>query len=280
MVGYDNKVSEIVVFDLLENKMIDLIENIKQEVYQACFVGNFIVFTTDSAVFEYKIQDFKPHKPFNDQSAKSKIKICVNRKESLMFCAGNNGVVDVVILNSQKSSVFQGIQSILHVKNENSELSLLKTLDFIQAIALNSSETFLLISVLHEGVQFWNLEDQMPVFTYKVAFPISGIITKKSLLYLKSTNEVLIIKDPSFTNETFEVSDQKQEKVFILGPNQSYFYFLGVFLHIFKNSTENDKIIKIEYEKSIHDWIIFPYCLYILHVFTYLQSSRLVKKAF
>ena len=280
MVGYDNKVSEIVVFDLLENKMIDLIENIKQEVYQACFVGNFIVFTTDSAVFEYKIQDFKPHKPFNDQSAKSKIKICVNRKESLMFCAGNNGVVDVVILNSQKSSVFQGIQSILHVKNENSELSLLKTLDFIQAIALNSSETFLLISVLHEGVQFWNLEDQMPVFTYKVAFPISGIITKKSLLYLKSTNEVLIIKDPSFTNETFEVSDQKQEKVFILGPNQSYFYFLGVFLHIFKNSTENDKIIKIEYEKSIHEWIIFPYCLNILHVFTYLQSSRLVKKAF
>lgn len=278
-------VSEIAIFDLLENDLVYLQVDIYENVYEARVVRNMLVYTTDKNIWFVPLGPGKPRVPVKEKIfARAELKLIVNSAETALFCAGNNGIIDIIEvgdIDKNNPSIFRGISKSFHT-SEDSISVIAMGVNEIFAIALNSSETFLIISRTKARIQFWNIEDQLLIWTLnlEIVENITRIRVSGSFIYLNAKLEVLEIKDPTYQvsrekNNSADLSEsiiESKEEFFVLGPNTTSICFLGVVCNLRSNRPECNR--------SLYNWVVFPGCVNMLHFFTYIRDCRLVKSAF
>lgn len=285
VVARKDKRSEIIVYDLTQRSEIKRVR-LEEIVHQAKVIKSKIIFSTDN---ELKILELDPDEdPLKFETfAKIELKFCVNFEETLLFCAGNNCIVDIINLNfesDENSDILRVVESSINIQGKKKDL-IKSILDFnnrkevVSAISLNSAETFIIISKLNEGLQFLSIADRTIIWTYNIQdYFIQKIICVELKIYLKCTDKVLIIRDPTYSKERNQentFSDNNSEDFCILGPDSCNLHFLGMIRALMDKETLNEF-----YDKSLNEWIVFPKCINAFHIFAHFEDQNLIKNAY
>lgn len=286
IVSRDERLSDIIIFDLAENVEKKEILNIKDSVYQASIVRGVLIYSTDDEIIFYRIEGVEIE--FRKEIfAKLQLKFCVNASEEIIFCAGNNEVIDFVSIGNDaepENIIFHGISSSFDTKKQKPKFGINDEKNKINSIAVNSSGLFLIVSK-DDSIQFWNINDEIMIWDYQlqISSPCKIRVSQQSI-FLNLQNEIIIIRDPTYikyyptpslkTYYSQSFTQRNYEKVMILGPSRSSLYFLGAISDI-----AQDQIVD-NYDSRVYEWVAFPHCLNILHIFAYIQNASLIQKAF
>ena len=274
IVGLREKTSQIVIFDLVTNKRVCTSEKITEVVYSADYIGGMLVYSTDSSLNFVELSSI-------DMAVKSiisvptfariELSIFSNKDQSLLFCAGKNGIVDIIELEaitSTHSSIFRGIIISINTNPDNSKNPSKYPL---LAISLNSTEKFLIIFRENEGIQFWKIDDQIMIWNLKTTVLITKILADDKNIYFMSSEKVQVMNDPTYerTRMIYTVDERKginmKENITIVGPEYNSICLLGMIASIRDSSKEL-------YDPSIYDWVILPQCINILHILAFYQD--------
>ncbi|OMJ69857.1 hypothetical protein SteCoe_32313 [Stentor coeruleus] len=286
VVSRDQDFSDIVIFDLAENVEKKEILNIEALVYQASIVRGVLIYSTDNEIIFYRIEGAKAE--FKKEIfAKFQLKFCVYATEDIIFCAGNNEIIDFISIGNEaepENIIFHGISSSFDTKKSKPKFGIENLKNRINSIAVNSSGLFLIVSK-DDSIQFWNINDEIMIWDYQllISSPCKIRVSQQSI-FLNLQNEIIIIRDPTYikyyptpsikTYASQSFTQRNYEKVMILGPNRSSLYFLGAISDISNDQTVDN------YDSRIYEWVAFPHCLNILHIFSYIQNATLIQKAF
>ena len=289
VVGFDGVDSEVVVFDLLENSTVHLIEFIPERVYEARCIRRTLVYSTNTNMcftampkLDYGLIDTPVEKETITRKtfATEKLTFFSDFRETILFCAGMNGRVDIIEIGDitgTHPTIFRGISKSIDTNPEKfTNISKYP----LTAIAINVSETFLVIHRENEGIQFWNIADQLLIWRVNTSFEsITKILISNKYIYLKGKTTISIIKDPTFQRTQYIDTDESysgfnhDEEISIIGPEYNSFCFLGMVSSVRDYPRDS-------YDPLIYDWTIFPYCINIMHIFAFYQYCHLIRDSF
>ena len=289
IIEYHGHNSKIIIYDLQENDIVYYSEIIPDIVFKAGYIRGYLIYSTDKLLHFIELPKIErgylyyksEEKPsfIGKTFAKKELRFFSNREENLLFCAGKNGIIDIVelrIVTLEHPSIYRGIINSIETTSDNSTN---KSKYPLLAAALNYSEKFLIVYRENEGIQFWQIADQMLIWQHKSIYPITKILICTDTIYLKSSSNIQIMKDPTFekprVNNRQEMIEEAKvpSSITIVGQDYNSLCFLG----IIAGMRESPRDI---YDPSIYDWVIMPYCVNILHVFAFCQDIRSIKLAF
>lgn len=278
--------SKIVVFDLESTSEVVSILIESKKASEVISIQGYIIYATGDGINFFNIE--KDENVFLGTFAKTNLKLLTNNSDTLLFCAGDNEILDIISLNwslNKDEILKKTLSSSFSTESSKKNSSSLKILfKSILSIALDSNEQYLLVAK-ENSVQYWNINDELLVWRFK--FPIKkNLKTRVSgkNIFLSQSDQILVFSDPTqndeylskpgMVNRFLGVTHNIHEKFYLLGPNSSSLYFLGA-IHGIAN-----KWIRTRYDKRVYQWVAFPDCINLLHIFVHLQNQALISKAF
>lgn len=272
----------------------------EQKIYQIESVNGYIIYVTDSNIV-FLSPDLKTSSVLGT-FCKSNLKFCLNQGKNLLICAGDNEILDIVPLtwSSDLLPVLleKGISSSFSTESKKRRAGIyIGFYKSISSIVLNSDEKYLIVGK-DDGIQFWNLKDEVLIWKYKFRAIRNMIIrTSSNLIYFTQEKAIFSIWDPSQLKHKFGTSEQpafnlrnymksriqkflRKKSTFndfqftLLGPSTSSLYFLAAIEGISRKS------IRPKYNYRVYQWVAFPASINMMHIFVFIKNQGLIEKAF